>query len=226
VNTPVEVVKAAFEAMNIEDWKTLGELCDQVALRVFKKELLEKATNTFRVLSVDIDDLIEADEDFDGPCKYAGAIDPGECLRSELYNVSTIEELQAMDPAKVFARWVQGKYHRQYRGRHFKSEEWKAEGEPKLSYSFSFVVLGSVTDSDGIAHVIYRNDRNVPPVPLKGTSDADDSQPLDEDELNRILCVRAYPLSVICRQQSDGSWRLVPTDSLYLVPTLQLADFG
>jgi hypothetical protein len=226
MNTPADVVNAAFEAMNLEDWKALSDLCDPVSLRLFKKEILEQATNTFRLLSVDMADFVDDEDSDDGPCKYAGIVDPGECLSAELCNVSTVEDLQAMDPAKVFARWVQGKTRKHYR--HFRDEadKWQSDRAPKLSHSFSFVVLGSVIDTDGIAHVIYRNDRDVPRAPVNAAKDENDSDPQDENELSRILCVRACVAEAVCRQQVDGSWRLIASQSLYLVPTLQVADLG
>jgi hypothetical protein len=41
MRTPEKVVDAAFEALNLEDWARLADLCDPVSLRAFKREMLE-----------------------------------------------------------------------------------------------------------------------------------------------------------------------------------------
>jgi len=37
MTNPVKVVDAAFQALNLEDWGGLADLCDPVSLRAFKR---------------------------------------------------------------------------------------------------------------------------------------------------------------------------------------------
>ena len=101
MKTPAEVVQAAFDAINLEDWGPLAELCDPVSLRLFKEERLDQATTTFRRFSTAADDAFETDlEEIEGDYD-CGFVDTEECLSRELFNVRTLEELREMDPARV-----------------------------------------------------------------------------------------------------------------------------
>ena len=77
-----------------------------MSLRLFKQEILDQATTTFQRFGQSADDILANlydDDDFD-----LGFIDPGECLSRELFNVTTLEQLQEIDPGRVFARgdWI------------------------------------------------------------------------------------------------------------------------
>lgn len=224
--TPAEVVQAAFDAINLEDWGGLARLCDPVGLRLFKDEILDQSAETFRRFGKSADALLEidledADDDFD-----FGLVDPGEALGRELLNVTTLEQLQEMDPARVFARWIQAKSCRQRRILKPPEESWRGPADSPLSGTalvYSFAVLGWVNDGADLAHVLYRNDRDIPGKPIVGgiehKTDAE-----QEDELGRILCVRSFPVTALCRRQGDNSWKLIASRDLYLVASVELID--
>jgi len=221
MRTPAEVVQAAFDAINLEDWGGLAELCDPVSLRLFKEEIVEQAATTFQKsgqAAPDILDDLYDDDDFD-----LGFIDPEECLSRELFNVTTLEQLQELDPARVFARWIQAKSRRLYRLFKPEKENWK---EPdncsplKTAHAYTFVILGWLKDGEDLAHVMYRNDRDIPGGAVaKGSSIAD-----EDDLLERTLCVRSFVFTALCRNQADGSWGLIASRNLYLVPSVALID--
>lgn len=226
MKTPAEVVQAAFHAMNIEDWGGLADLCDPVSLRLFKAELLDQFAETSPRYGKSAESLFEIDfDDVDDEFDF-GLIDPEECLSRELFNVTTLDQLREMDPARVFARWIQAKLCRQRRILEPPEESWREPVESPLSGTalvYSFAVLGWLNDGPDLAHVLYRNDRDIPGKAItagaRARSDAD-----QEDELGRILCVRSIPMTALCRRQADDSWRLVVSSSLYLVASMELSD--
>jgi len=213
--------------MNLQDWGGLGELCDPVSLRLFKQEILDQAETTFRRFGKSAaEELFDAEEEDLGFDPYEGFIDAGECLSHELADVTTVEQLREMDPARVFARWIQAKTRRQRRILEPDNESWQAPAESPpfiTAQVFSFTILGCVMDDAGLAHVLYRNDRNIPPAAAAHRNDIKSAAD-EDDELQRILCVRSYPVTALCRKQADGSWRLIASSSLYLVPTVELID--
>ena len=62
MNTPVEVLEAAFAALNIDDWSGFTDLCDPVSLRAFKTQTLyfhcDEGDEPYRI---DADSLLETD---------------------------------------------------------------------------------------------------------------------------------------------------------------------
>jgi hypothetical protein len=226
MKTPAEVVQSAFDAINLEDWGGLGQLCDPVSLRLFKEEILAQAEATFCRFGKSGDALCEMDFDDADDDVYAGLIDPGECLSRELLNVTTLQQLQEMDPARVFARWIQAKSCRQRRILEPTKESWRESVEPPLSRTalvYSFTILGWVNDGADLAHVLYRNDRDIPGKPIVGSAQHK-SNAEQEDELGRVLCVRSFPVTALCRRQENDSWRLIASRELYLVASLELID--
>ncbi|MBA3341431.1 MAG: hypothetical protein H0W30_01030 [Gemmatimonadaceae bacterium] len=62
MKTPAETVKAAFDALNIEDWAGLMAACDPVSLRAFKRETVEDLSEE-KHYDITVDDLREIDPD-------------------------------------------------------------------------------------------------------------------------------------------------------------------
>ena len=228
MKTPAEVVQAAFNAINLDDWGTLADLSDPVSLRLFKEETLDQATATFRRFGNSAQEIFEPEGDDVEDDLYSGFIDPEECLSRELFNVRTLEQLRDMDPGRVFARWIQAKSCRHYHLLDFTREEWQEQDafpSLKTAHMYNFVVLGWVNDGADLAHVLYRNDRDIPRASIAPEPECKSGCD-EDDELKRILCVRSFPMPALCRRQPDGSWRLIASRTLYLVPEIDLIDAG
>jgi hypothetical protein len=131
--------------------------------------------------------------------------------------------LRVMDPARVFARWIQARFHRQQRMPEPRTESWRGEDTPssRTALECSFVVLGWLNDGADLAHVLYRNDRNIPGSPATAGAQHK-SEAEQEEELKRIMCVRTFPFTVLCRRQQNGSGKLIASRELYFLPSVAL----
>jgi hypothetical protein len=238
VRNPEKVVDAAFEALNLEDWAGLADLCDPVSLWAFKREMLEDFCvpddRDESKLEAELDD----DDDEEDP-EIRAAIEhdiailrewsnPANRVRAEFASVETVDELREMDPGKMFARWLQAKKPDRYVERdRDASEDWKRQktrASDKTTRSYQYTTLGSVLDGDKIAYVVYRNSK-VPNDVYPGVMDEWESRiPEDEAELARDTRYLRHPLIVTCRKQKDGSWRLVASSHFSLVGKLQVVE--
>jgi hypothetical protein len=227
---------AAFAAMNLEDWSGLTDLCDPVSLRAFKNEIIDQATATFRVLTVSVDDMIQAESDFPGEeaehsgSKYAGLIDPVEILKKEILAVTSVEELRELDPARVFARWLQARSLRRRLLEKDEGESWEVSVDQmqfKLTHEYDYVVLGSVPDGPDLSHVVYRGGEMKLLAELNEELNDDlKDRPEDERKLERTMWEQCYTSTASCRRQSDGSWRLIASRMLDLTATPKVVDLN
>jgi hypothetical protein len=236
VKTPLEVVNAAFDALNVEDWAGFAGFCDPVSLRAFKREILEEfGEYSGHWAGGEVDEEFEEDED----PELQAAIDhdlalmdewfgPAHRVRSEFESIETVDELREMDPGRAFARWLQAKSRNPYRSDEpGEGEEWRRAGNSgsrKTTRAYQYFAVGSVLDSPDIAYVIYRN-ANSPNDIYPGVMDGwEQSVPADEAELARLTHYLQRPQVVTCRKQADGSWRLLAGRSLSLVGTLEVVE--
>jgi hypothetical protein len=235
VRTPLEVVNAAFAALNVEDWAGFASFCDPVSLRAFKREILEEFGEYREPSSVaECDDLLEEEEDPD----LRAAIEHDLAVMDEWFNpvhrvivefdsVETVEELREIDPGRAFARWLQARSRNPYRPNvPEEGEEWRRgkETSRKSTRGYSYLAVGSVLDSPDIAYVVYRNAHSPNDV-YPGVMDSwEQSVPADEAELARLTHYLQNPQVLTCRKQTDGSWRLLAGRRLSLVGTLQVVE--
>src|SRR5690242_4883983 len=112
MTNPVKVVDAAFQALNLEDWAGLADLCDPVSLRAFKREMLEEfcGSSDRDESTHEIDVVEEDDPEIRAAIEHDLAIlreswDPAERVRREFASVDSVDELREMEPGKMFARW-------------------------------------------------------------------------------------------------------------------------
>jgi hypothetical protein len=235
VRTPVEVVNAAFTALNCEDWAGLADLCDPVSLRAFKREVLDGFPEDEDGLWIDIDDLMEREPDM--PREVAEYqlgrmnryMDPMYRLRSQVYAVRSIAELRDMEPGRVFARWLQARSPEHFPHDDEAEQPWELpelESLGKPTRAYRYTALGSVPDSAEIAYVVYRQSRSPHDIYPGVMDEWEQSVPADEAELARVTHFLHAPQVATCRKQADGSWRLVADSQLLLVGTLEIVAIG
>jgi hypothetical protein len=235
VRKPEEVVDAAFEALNLEDWAGLADLCDPVSLRAFKREMLED----FCVPNDRDEATREDDPDDEDDPEIRAAIEhdlalmrewlnPANRLRAEFSSVETVDELREMDPGKMFTRWLQAKKPERHVERdRDASEDWKRQktsASDKMTRTYHYTTLGSVLDGDKIAYVVYRNSKKPNDVYPGVLDEWESSVPKDEVELARDTRYLRHPMVATCRKQNDGSWRLIASSHFSLVGTLQAVE--
>ncbi|MEO8578004.1 MAG: hypothetical protein ABI556_14945 [Gemmatimonadales bacterium] len=203
-----DVVTAAFAAINAEDWHELAMLCDPASLSIFKRETLD--------LLSEYDDGFELENDFgDVP-------DLAEMLRFEMANVSSIEEAKAMDPGRVFARWIQAHSISYFSGKDDQEVACaRRDGDrPRIVRSYKYAVLGSVADAPDIVDVIYRS--TDPLSELYSIAYEKRLGKLSEDERRIVeLIHHRDPLVVTCRKQRDGSWKIIAKRDFILIDSVE-----
>ena len=213
--TPEAVVSAAFAAMNTEDWQGVAALCDPQGLRIFKNRTL----NILEMLQSDCEtqgDLpdVVAGDSFDPEPDFLTY------LRFEIAGVSSIDEVRQMDPGKVFTRWIQA---RSFRPRSDDDDTGAADGnQQKTVWAYTYFVLGSVQDGNGIAHVVIRSPREES-LPPENPSDGVQLAP-EVREYLQALSRWGEPLFITCCIQPDGSWRMIPRRNLFLFDSVATVD--
>ena len=222
MSNPSQVVSDAVAALNREDWETFISLCDPVSIRRFKSDLIWQFTSKGSAEDQTIDDLL--DEVPDTPrdsieselARMSEYRDPVKRLHLEISTVSSLEELQALEPGQVLLRWLQSRmYCRDYDFESLSEEERERVELLRQQY----VVLGSVRDGPDFAQVVCRHVLRNPDY----EDDSDDYEtPQDERELDRELAVRTWINTAACRRQSDGSWRLVAQRSLFFLANMSI----
>jgi len=234
MTNPVKVVDAAFQALNLEDWAGLADLCDPVSLRAFKREILEEfcGSSDRDESTREVDVVEEDDPEIRAAIEHDLAIlreswDPAERVRREFASVDSVDELREMEPGKMFARWLQGqKLERQGEHDDDAGEDWKRHSRDfdKTTRAYHYKTLGAVLDGDKIAYVVYRNSR-VPNDVYPGVMDEwESTRPEDEVELAHDTRYLRYPMVVTCRKQNDGSWRLIASPHFSLVGRPQVIE--
>ena len=236
MNTPTEVLDAAFAALNLDDWAGFTDLCDPVSLRAFKTETLEFHSDEGDSYHIDVDDLLDSEPDMPREvaeyqvAKMNRYADPAHKLNQEFLTVSSVEEVRRMDPAKLFVLWLQARSpYRRLELERDDEQPWEtgAAWDPpiddgvKETRGYRYSVIGSVPDGPDIAHVLYRTEHGIEKIFVEEYAEWLAQRPADEQELAHELRHHASPQFATCRRQSDGSWRLVAQRYLMLVSSLQ-----
>jgi hypothetical protein len=156
MRTPEKVVDAAFEALNLEDWARLADLCDPVSLRAFKREMLEDfcGSGDRDESTSEVDVVEEENPEIRAAIEHDIAIlrewwsSPANRVSNEFASVETVDELREMDPGKMFARWLQARKPALEGDRdRDPGEDWKrqkARASEKTTRAFLHTTLGSV----------------------------------------------------------------------------------
>ena len=234
---PLALFAAAVDALNRENWDGVAALCDPVSLSAFKRNLIDNlsppAKETHNLTATEfmkaVPNMPRAVAEYQ-VSRFRETLDPKQRLRDQVPSVKSREDLESMDPARVFAAWLEGKSLRRQLGRNVDlkrmSRATASEVLAQDTIHFNFQSLGSVADGDRIAHVIYRRDQFFRgPFPDDGDSwVARCSAP--ELELMRDIWGREHTLSVMARRQTDESWRLVADSDFLFISQIGLGFGG
>jgi hypothetical protein len=243
MKTPVDVLNAAFAALNFDDWAGFTALCDPVSLRAFKREIIHgyESDELLNALTVDADDLMETEPDMPREAaEYKAAqmnkiVSVEHRIKKDFVTLSTIDEIRALDPAKLFAHWLKmNSPYRRYeaevqQGRWADEESWEVEsqweqpddGTTKETRGYRYSVIGAVMDGDEIAHVLYQSDHGLDKIFPEEYAEWMESIPQDEQELEKLLRHRMHPEFATCRRQPDGTWRLVAQQHFIVISSLR-----
>src|SRR2546421_10802375 len=112
---PLVLFDATLNALNAEDWRGAAQLCDPVSLRAFKRHLLEQFAPEKPARELTIEDFLRHTPDKPRQvaeyelAQHRRRVDLRRRLEEELPGVSSVDDLQQLDPAEAFARWLDGR---------------------------------------------------------------------------------------------------------------------
>ena len=234
---PADVLNAAFAALNLDDWAGFAELFDPVSLRAFKSDMLASYDDDVEEYHIDADDLLEFEPDMPREAAEYKAARMNEVtskahrLKREFLIVESVDELRAMDPARMFVLSLQAcSPHRQAEHEPpVELEPWEEASDWDESYddgkkatrAYRYSVVGCIYDGPEIAHVLYRHDLTADKIFPEEYAEVMSEKPEDEQLLCQQLHHKADLNLMTCRRQRDGSWRLIATQTLFLVSSLQ-----
>jgi hypothetical protein len=240
---PAQIVADAVAALNRDDWDAFVSLCDPVSVRRFKRDLVWQFADRGYTQPPTVDDFLAEMPDMPrGVAEYNLAEmeryrDPVKRLHLEICTVSSVEELQALEPGEVLLRWLQARMPR--RENDFSVKDWEpADGLEFVEFTRQsqdeldsgrmfrpeYTVLGSVRDGPDFAHVVCRHTHGDSEEFSDDIELEDPAIPQDEAKLERALRLRSLMLTAACRRQADGSWRLVADRNLFFLANMSVAN--
>ena len=236
MQSPDELVRAVFSAMNLSDWAGFAARFDDVSLRAFKHEKLEAYDNPLD-LDFDPDEYMEGHPGMtrEGAehqiAEMQRVMGTEHRLKRDFLVVNSVDELRDMDPGRLFALYVQAHApHRRMELEPDDEEPWEAEAawEPGdanekdvKTRAYRHSVIGHIIDGEDIAHVLYRDEHSIAKILPEEYGEWLNARPEDERVLATQLHHRSTPHFATCRRQSDGTWRMVADFSFMPVPTLE-----
>src|SRR5689334_886713 len=111
--TPSEVLTAAFEALNLDDWAGFAALFDPVSLRAFKSEILESYLDEKEIFNFEAEDILESNPDMPREAaeyeasKMNHVTSKAHRLKRDFLTVKSVDELLDMDPSRMFVLHLQ-----------------------------------------------------------------------------------------------------------------------
>ena len=225
---PLALFDAALNALNAEDWTAAAQLCDPVSLRAFKRHLLEQFAPDKPRRELTIEDLMRDTPDKPRQvaeyelAQHRRRADPRRRLEDELAGVSSVDDLQQLDPMEAFARWLEGRSVRRQVAR-LAAEARIPQAVPAAlepPFQQAYVALGVVLDGARLAHVLYRHNFGWVESPEMAIWLA--KRPADEQELAHEIRGHLYPSVVTCRRQSDETWRLIADRRFFNVGSIHV----
>jgi hypothetical protein len=232
LRTPEHTVTCAFAALKSKDYRALAELCDLLSLRSFKAEVIEsfpcwgdEAGDSW-ARSTPVIEL--TDEQYEEWGKY---LDPLRQLNAGFPDLSTVEELVAMEPVDVFASWLTAKSYDRYLAEDSSAEpwersdsEWRGDSPRDQRGQWpDYQIIGCVYDPPDIAHVLYRNRLSAAEASKGYDSWLSNTAP-EHREFMTAMHHRGEPILITCRRQTDGSWRLVAKRHFMLFGSLEIIE--
>jgi hypothetical protein len=217
---PLELFRQAAEALQQEHWGDVARLCDPASLERFRNEQVRMLAPARPLPALTVEQLMRHDPQMPREAaeyQVASArrhTDAATRLEREFPGIEGLEQLRAMEPAELFAVWLQGQSpghqaRMAIRDSRVPETHWQEILATADRTRESLVALGVVPDGDRVAHVVYRREFHASP---------DETDPDDvwieelspaEQELARDMAGRDFPQVATCRRQPDGDWRLL-----------------
>jgi len=213
---PVELFRAAVEGLEQEKWMDVAGLCDPVSLRAFKQSFLSQFDLSPGV-SWTVEELLRFSPDMPRTVaeyqilQFHRQSDPALRLARDFPLVGSIEELRELDPAEVFARWLEGKSPRGQILAAVRegsiSEAAAAAHSSELGRLPPYESVGAVKDGADVAYVLYQFARNSSGEMSDEVKEWMDDLSPEEREFAELEV--PHPSIATCRRQPDKSWRLI-----------------
>ena len=214
MQTPRQLVSAAFNAMRARDYDELASMCDPLSLKSFRQEFLDEYCP---IISDVVDhsphpEIELTDEQY---IELMELLDPIKRLKEEFGPATTIDGLVAMEPVRLFAAWLYAHSAERFSGKRLQ-RPWQSETD-RTSEDFDqngtteprHEIIGCVFDTPEIAHVVYRLRLSaIEAIPDAYRGWFDSAAPAYRDFMT-AMHHRGDPSLVTCRRQGDGSWRLI-----------------
>ncbi len=226
-SSPSEAFNAAQEAIARDDWTAFVACCDADSVRMVRRRIVAQ-------VSAPRHPDPTAESYMSGPNAMPRAVaehhvaqvarwreQEGQ-IEHTLPGVQSIGMLPAMTDAAVFAAWLDGKSHR----RQIERMARRGEIAPAVAEAAAtatpadipYVAIGAVPDGERLAQLVYRwrlhpvDDSPGGPEIREANRAFEAAVPVEERPLAHDLMERDHAQTVLCRQQADGSWRLVASE--------------
>jgi len=230
---PLVLFDATLNALNAEDWRGAAQLCDPVSLRAFKRHLLEQFAPEKPARELTIEDFLRHTPDKPRQvaeyelAQHRRRVDLRRRLEEELPGVSSVDDLQQLDPAEAFARWLDGRSVRRQVERQIADARspHAMDGAALRRYRAAYTPLGVVFEGPRLAHVMYRHDFGLMADTPEGAKWLA-KRPPDEQELARETRGHLRPNAVTCRLQSDATWMFIADHSFFNVGSIHVRVGG
>ncbi len=229
---PVALFNLAQSHLNREDWLGAARLCDPVSLRAFKREMLQSLAPSVPHPVLTPEEYMKLQPDLPREVaeyqanEHARLTDPARRLRDELPGITSPEQLRSMEPAEIFAAWLEGRSPRAQIARLVEQGHVTAEVGATIAAHHMpprrYVALGAVPDGEHLAHVVFR-DASEPWLDIAAQMD---ELPQDERALSRQLRPHSFARLAPCLRQPDGTWRLVADHRFMGVTVGQIFGVG
>jgi len=234
MNTPRQVVTAAFDALRANDWKGLASLCDPLSLDAFRLEMLEEfgdqfgdpdpdaSTSTLGPIELDDEHYLESMEH----------LHPDSRMKVVFPKLSTMDELRQLEPVEAFASWLEAQGSPREEVEDSREEPWTKESHSVTETDSSaprgvglrYAIIGCVFDSMDIAYVIYRPAVFPPERYAEFYENWLSKAPAEYRDFMIAMHHRAIPTLIICRRQNDGSWALIANRRFMHFGSLQVLE--
>ncbi len=213
---PLKLFRGAVTALEQERWGDVAELCDPLSLRAFKQSFLSQFDGALQ-FSWTLEELIRFSPDM--PRQVAEyqltqiqrQSDPAVRFARDFPFVRNIDELRDLEPAEVFARWLEGKSPRGQILAAVRdgsiSEAVAAAHGSDLGRFPPYEPVGAISDGDDVAYIIYRFGKiESPELPDEAREWMAELSPEEREFAELEL---PHPSIATCRRQSDKTWKLI-----------------
>ncbi|MBL0939361.1 MAG: hypothetical protein IBJ03_10715 [Gemmatimonadaceae bacterium] len=222
LSSPALVFEAAVAACIRDDWDAVASLCDPDSLIVHQHNAIKPYLPGAKGPAFSVEAFMqgpyalsreEAESRVEQLCMSQA---PESRLRQDFPTVANVDELRSMSPERFYAAYIRGRSFgemviRETGNRHLTAEQDAAIARIARAF-FNYRTIGVVTDgtSEGalFAYVLFRDLGNRQQG-ADGEPDWKAELPPEVQSYARECENHGSAQVVICRQQANGTWRLI-----------------